>query len=146
MGVDAEAHIRESKELWHSLREVRGLNVAVAFSFDSSFYPPDPTRKVVPGDSRGKCGAAPARRRRRLWTMPGRDTKKERDLRISEQSKAAHGALDQTVTATGKPWAIVNQQLLSVGDHVLGFEITAIRSRQVEFLKEGVTVPVTMPD
>jgi len=41
--------------------------------------------------------------------------------------------------------AIVNQQLLAVGQQILGFTITAIRAREVEFSKEGVSVVVAMP-
>ena len=46
-GADADERIRQSKELWRTLREVRGADAAVAFSFDSSFYPADPTRHVT---------------------------------------------------------------------------------------------------
>ena len=39
--------------------------------------------------------------------------------------------------------AIVNQQLVTVGQRILGFEIAAIRAREVEFVKEGVTTVET---
>jgi hypothetical protein len=42
--------------------------------------------------------------------------------------------------------AIVNQQLVTVGQKIQGFEISAIRAREVVFLKDGVTIVVRMPD
>ena len=63
---------------------------------------------------------------------------------VREQARAL--GVKSTAVSGGRPLAIVNQQLLSVGDQINGFEITAIRSREVEFRKDGVTVAVKMPD
>jgi len=50
-------------------------------------------------------------------------------------------------TANGvTPVAVVNQQLLTLGQQILGFEIVAIHSREVEFKKEGVTLSVMTLD
>jgi hypothetical protein len=142
VAADAEQRIRESKELWHRLREVRGPGVAAVFSFDAAYYPPDPNRKVavVPEHVEAPLPLTPPAPRENPEAI-----RRALELAVREQARGL-GVKSTTVTATGKPWAIVNQQLLSVGDRINGFEITAIRSREVEFRKDGVTVPVKMPD
>src|SRR4051812_9481124 len=45
--ADTEQRMRHSRELWKTLRESRGIDSSVAFTFDSSFYPPDPKHVVL---------------------------------------------------------------------------------------------------
>ncbi len=139
-GVDADERIRQSKELWRTLREVRGAEASVAFSFDSSFYPPDPSRPVA--------AAAPARLEAAPATPIPDQTEALRRAQVAAIREQSHVLIVKSTTMSGsaKPWAIVNQQLVSVGQEVLGFEITAIRSREVEFIKDGVPIVVKMSD
>ena len=74
----------------------------------------------------------------------GEADKRALAAKIRQQANELH--VQSTTVGNGKPWAIVNQQLVSLGDVVKGFEITAIRSREVEVKKEGVTTAVKMPD
>jgi hypothetical protein len=76
------------------------------------------------------------------------DSENQRRLReqsIRDQSRQLT-VKSTTVTATGKPWAIVSNQLVTVGDIVNGFEVVAIRSREVDFKKENFTKTVKMTD
>jgi len=138
--AEAEDRIRLSKELWRRLLEKRGMNVQVAFKFDPNSYPLDPTRAVVqqvPAEPL-EATQAPAK------TDDGEIMRRQHELRIRQMS--AELRVQSTTLGSGKPWAIVNQQLVSIADTVKTFEITAIRAREVEFKKEGVTVVVKMPD
>jgi hypothetical protein len=139
-GVEAEERIRQSKELWRRLREVRGVDASVAFSFDSSVYPPDPAaRRATP--------ISPERIEPVAATPPTESAEAvQRAVAAAVREQARALGVKSTAVSGGRPLAIVNQQLLSVGDQINGFEITAIRSREVEFRKDGVTVAVKMPD
>jgi hypothetical protein len=140
-GADAEARIQESKDLWRRLREVKATatEAKVAFTFDASYYPPPAVSLEARPMALMPEATAPA-------PTPMVDEAAVRSNRIREQARA----LIVKSTAVGhemtEPMAIVNQQLLTVGQKILGFEITAIRAREVEFVKEGVTTVVKMPD
>ena len=56
--------------------------------------------------------------------------------------------LKSTMVGEGitQPAAIINQKLLTVGQEISGFTLTAIRSREVDVVKEGQTEVVKMPD
>jgi hypothetical protein len=139
-GASAEEQIKQSKELWKKLREVRGVDASVAFVFDSSLFPPDPNRKIVTSAPERIEPVAPRQ-------VPD-DSENQRRLReqsIRDQSRQLT-VKSTTVTATGKPWAIVSNQLVTVGDIVNGFEVVAIRSREVDFKKENFTKTVKMTD
>jgi hypothetical protein len=140
--AEAEARIAESKRLWQTLRDVKpgAANAAVAFAFDASYYPPpppDPTKHAAATEPEPVKATAPV--------APPVDLEAIRQAQIRDQSR---GLIVKT-TAVGnsgtKPMAIINQQLLTIGQQILGFEITAIRAREVEFVKEGVVVVVKMP-
>jgi hypothetical protein len=136
--ANPEERIRQSKELWRLLREKHGTDASVAFSFDASFFTLDPNRRIT---------ASPERVEATPLGNPNEDvetTRRSRTAAIRDQSRTLN--VKSTTVGSGKPWAIVNQVLVSVGDKIEGFEITAIRSREVEFRKEGVTIAVKMPD
>ena len=140
-GADAEARIQESKDLWRRLREVKATatEAKVAFTFDASYYPPP----VVPLEVKPMAIApeTPVRA-----SVPVVDEAAVHENRIREQARALIVKSTAVGQGTAEPMAIVNQKLLSVGQTILGFEITAIRAREVEFTKEGVTTVVKMPD
>ena len=78
--------------------------------------------------------------------LPLVDTAALKASRIREQARLLVVKTTALGNGTSKPMAIVNQQLLTVGQEILGFELSAIRPREVEFVKDGVTVVVKMPD
>ena len=120
------------------------VNASVAFAFDPSYYPApalppapaiDPAHQIVPEQAKPTPVA------------PVIDPEAQKLQRIREQAKQL---VVQTITLGGgpnnQPMAIVNQQLLTIGQEILGFEITAIRAREVEFVKEGVPAVSKMSD
>ncbi len=141
--ADADQRLKEGGLLWEKLREVKATAAAPAraFTFDASFYPPPliqpeeihPTTQPVT-----ELPLAPV--------TPAADLEAARVTRIHEQ---AHGLVVKS-TAVGnsntQPMAIVNQQLLTVGQQIMGFEIVAIHARAVDFRKEGVPITVKMLD
>ena len=134
--AEAEERIRESRELWKRLREVRGVDAAVAFSFDASFYPLDPARRVTTPTKLEVTPAAPV--------DDAEAVKVAHERLIREQAQQFR--VQSTTMSGSQPFAVVNGQLVTVGGTINGFEVTAIRSRVVDFTKEGVPVPVKMPD
>jgi len=138
--AEAEDRIRLSKELWRRLLEKRGMDVSIAFKFDSSSYPLDPSRAVVQQIPVEPLDPSPVQ----IKPDDTEINRRQLELRIRQMSNELR--VQSTTLGSGKPWAIVNQQLVSLGDMVKTFEVTAIRAREVEFTKEGVTVVVKMPD
>ena len=142
-GADAEARIQESKDLWFRLREIKptATEMKAAFTFDASYYPlPTAPVEITPAVTESEAPIA------RPAPTPVVDEATARANRIREQARAL--IVKSTAAGHGsiQPMAIVNQELLKVGQTILGFEITAIRAREVEFVKEGVTTVVKMPD
>jgi hypothetical protein len=141
-GLDADQRIRESQELWLRLKEVKATAAGsqLAFTFDADSYPPPaplpeartaPTPEVpVVTPAPGASGAEAAARANRI-------REQARSL-VIKSTAVGNGAME--------PMAIINQQLLTVGQKIQGFEISAIRAREVEFVKDGVTTVVRMPD
>jgi len=138
--ADTLARVKESQELWQKLREKRTTapNTAVAFRFDPSFYPA-PVVSEVPK----KTTAAPEPERT-VPTIP--DPNAAKRARIHEQARSL--VVKSTMVGEGiaQPAAIINQKLLTIGQEINGFSITAIRAREVEVVKEGQTEIVKMPD
>jgi hypothetical protein len=140
-GAEAEARIQESKKLWRRLKEVKAtaVDAQTAFKFDASYYPPPMVSEV----SRpvNVSAAVPEAR-----PVPVVDEAAAKANRIREQARGL--VVKSTAVGNGNlgPMAIVNQQVLTVGQKIMGFEITAIRAREVDFVKEGVTTVVKMPD
>lgn len=138
--AEASERIRLSKELWRRLWEKGGVSGKDAFTFEATYYPPDPTRPMVtPLTPEPETRQQPVAR-----PDDGEIVRRALMLRLREQ--LVELKVQSTTVSTGKPWAIVNGQLVSVGDQVKGFEISAIRPREVDFTKEGVTSVVKMPD
>ena len=145
-GVNAEASesIKESSLLWSKLREVKasGASAQAAFAFDSNFYTPLPDL--------GKRSAPPVAETKAPVTAPQDgltpELEEARIKRIREQSRQLIVKSTAVGNGTSQPLAIVNQQMLVVGNTILGFEIVAIRSREVQFRKEGVLVTIKMGD
>jgi hypothetical protein len=136
--ANAEARMQESKNLWNRLKEVKAnaADARTAFSFDPSYYPPPAIVETAPS-------AAPE-----VKPLPTSnvDDSTIRAARIREQARNLIVKSTAVGKGTMEPMAIVNQQLLTVGQKIMGFEISAIRAREVEFVKEGVTTVVRMPD
>ena len=140
MQQDTEARIRQGSELWRVLREQRGVQPTEAFSFDAAYFTPDPSRRIaaVP-DPDTHVDSHPV--------TPVTNEEAERRIKIAairEQARAL--SVKSTVVGGMKPIAVINDRILSVGDRVLGFEIIAIRAREVEFKKDDVTLAVKMAD
>ncbi len=143
-GSEAQARLKESQELWSKLREVKeGAAAAnVAFTFNSSLYPP-PLQEFAPkpatpdGDLAKPAAPQP---------QPLVDPEAVHRAHILEQAHAL--VLKSTAVGDGiaQPMAIINQKLLTTGQSINGFTITAIHSREVEVVKEGVPAVITMPD
>jgi len=139
--AEAQERMTQSSMLWQSLQHVspNAMSPETAFTFNASLYTPvapvESQKNPTPVDAQ-PVKTAPA---------PAVDTEALKAARIREQARAL--VLKTTAVAPDtKPMAIVNQQLLTVGQEILGFEITAIRAREVEFNKDGITVVVKMPD
>jgi hypothetical protein len=138
---EVESRLERSKRLWSQLRDVKpmALQPSVAFAFDARHYPtpPEPVRKPAVQEPEPVKAAPP---------MPVIDRVAEREKVIRDQARNL--VLKTTALGNGgsRPMAIVNQQLLTIGQEMQGYELTAIRAREVEFVKEGVTVVVKMPE
>jgi hypothetical protein len=145
-GNDTQARLKESQDLWGKLREVKfgAASTNVAFTFDPALYPPPPqdlTHKPAVPDADLAKTPIPTPQPQVLV-----DPEAAHRSRILEQ---LHGlVLKSTAVGDGiaQPVAIINQKLLTTGQVINGFTITAIRSREVEVVKEGVTGVITMPD
>ena len=141
--VDADARLKESGRLWEKLHEVKatGSAASVAFAFDASFYPPP----LIPQQDLRPMAATPVEAPQPAAVSITVDPELAKSNRIHEQSHAL--VVQSTLIGNGMtPVAVINQQLLTVGQQIMGFEIVAIRSREVEFKKEGVTLSVKTPD
>ena len=138
--VTSDDDIRQSMQLWDRLKTVnpQGLPAVVAFTFEPSFYTLDPSRIVVSAPQQPtEIKPAP---------LPAPDPEKTRLLSIREQAKALTVNSTSLGTGNAPSVAIVNQKLLTVGQQILGFELVAIRAREVDFRKDGVVIPVKMAD
>jgi hypothetical protein len=139
--VDTDARIRQSKELWKILRENHGVAPSLAFSFVPGYYNRDPSRPMHDIQHDNVKFAPP------LPAAPVTSQQLERDARVADVKKQA---LKLTVMSTivgagnSNPVAVVNQRILSVGDSIEGFEIIAIKAREVVFKMDGVTLAVKM--
>jgi len=149
LAMDSEEHMAQSRELWKLLKKQNkdAMTPDVAFSFEHSYYNENPNRKialapehVAPVDNTPKIpvtnAEAEAAKRKALITAQTRDL-----------------VVRSTVVGSGisKPVAVINDlsvtsgdRILAVGDYIKGFEITAIRAREVEFKKDGITLAVEM--
>jgi len=139
--AEAQERMNQSSLLWQTLQHVspNAMNPETTFTFNASLYtlvaPVETPKNPTPVDAQ-PVKPAPT---------PAIDTEAIKAARIREQARAL--VLKTTAVAPDtKPMAIVNQQLLTVGQEILGFEITAIRAREVEFNKDGISVVVKMPD
>jgi hypothetical protein len=142
--ADSENRIRESRELWKVLRGTQGgLAADTAFTFDPTYFPMDPNQPLhvepqhVEALDRTVVPAAP------------NNEELERAARISSiREQARQLIVHSTVVGNGasQSIAVVNERILTVGDHISGFEILAIRAREVEFKKDGITLAVKMAD
>jgi hypothetical protein len=147
---DSEARLRQSKELWTKLREVRGTSPALAFTFDNSkeVFPLHPNRKVaVPAPEKTEP----------IDTTPKQPVSDAESKALEHRNKVLAASRElivrSTVVGAGtKPVAIVNDQILSVGDRIKGFEVIAIRAlplsrgggSEVVFQKDKVTIAIEM--
>ncbi|HVX85877.1 MAG TPA: hypothetical protein VH253_13935 [Phycisphaerae bacterium] len=140
--AEADKRLALSKSLWTVLRQVRGAEPATAFKFDPSYFPRDPSH---PQPAPVEAAADPAPH---AAARPMDDDETERRSRMAAVRDEAKGlVVRSTVVNTGsKPVAVVNDRIMSVGDTIDGFVITAIRAREVEFRKDDVTLPIKMVD
>ncbi|HVT80075.1 MAG TPA: hypothetical protein VHM90_05410 [Phycisphaerae bacterium] len=141
--ADTQVRLQESQELWAKLREKKpnAADSMVAFKFDSSFYP----APVVP-ELPKQPNIAPTPDPVRVAQPSLPDPALLKRQRIHEQARLL--VLKSTMVGEGitQPAAIINQRLLTVGQEISGFTLTAIRSREVDVEKEGQTEVVKMPD
>ena len=142
--MDAEERIRQSRELWKVLRDTRGgLGAETAFTFDPTFFPADPNQPVHVEPQHVETVdhlVAP---------VAPNNEELERAAHISSiREQARQLVVHSTVVGNGRSQsiAVVNEHILTVGDRISGFEITAIRAREVEFKKDGITLAVKMAD
>jgi hypothetical protein len=137
-GTNIVARMQESKNLWNRLKEVKAnaADPKNAFTFDPSYYPP-PAVVEAPPSVMPDVKATPA--------TPV-DESAIRIARVRDQARNLVVKSTAVGNGTMEPMAIINQQLLTVGQKIMGFEISAIRAREVEFVKDGVTTVVRMPD
>lgn len=142
--ANVQARIRDSQALWQQLRHVEpgATDAQSAFTFDAAHFPA-PAPLIDPNKNTGPAVVAvkptPA-------AEPAVEDSTAKTSRIREQARALIVKSTAVGKGTTEPMAIVNQQLVTVGQKILGFEVTAIRSREVEFVKEGVTVVGKMPE
>jgi hypothetical protein len=80
-------------------------------------------------------------------------TKEEKRIRDILEEARTKLIVKSTIVSGGttEPMTLVNKEVLRVGDFVMGFEIIAIREREVEFRKQepkqkDVTVIVPLSD
>ncbi len=138
----ADARLALSRELWKRLRKVGGAAPAAVFTFDRAYYPLDPNRpRPVPVES-------PQATAVQTPQLPVYDEAAARRAHMAAvHDQARNLVVRSTFVNTGAhPVAVVNDRILSVGDRIDGFEITAIRAREVEFRKEDVTLTSKMVD
>ena len=136
--VDTDARINQSKELWRTLRDAKGAKADVAFTFQTSLYQLDPSRRSVT-PTPGATQITPV-------SVVDIDLV-ERQRQDGIREKARRELTVRTTimgTANSKPQAIVNQRVVTVGEPIDGFTVTAIRGREVEFTMDGVTVTISM--
>jgi hypothetical protein len=142
--AEAEESARQSKILWQTLREKRGLSSELAFTFDPSFFNLNPNRKVASSLDHHEIVEQP------------KPAINEREAELARRKAnilaGSHNlVVRSTVVGNGRPVAVINDmtqaasdRILGVGDQINGFKITAIRAREVEFEKDGITVAVEM--
>jgi hypothetical protein len=137
-GATVASRIQESKNLWNRLKEVKAnaADPQSAFAFDPNYYPP-PAAVEPPPAITSEVKQTPAA----IVDEPA-----IRAARVRDQARSLVVKSTAVGNGTMEPMAIVNQQLLTVGQKIMGFEISAIRAREVEFVKDGVTTVVRMPD
>lgn len=142
--TDADARMKESGMLWEKLRGVTptAAPAAAAFTFDASFYPPP---LVQPQDLHPQAPAV-IEDSKPVQATPLKDTAAAKAARVLTQAQGLVVQSTAVGNANTQPVAIVNQQLVTVGQEIMGFEVVAIRSREVEFRKEGITTTRKMPD
>jgi hypothetical protein len=136
--ADTDTRLNQSKELWRTLRTAKGAKANEAFTFVASLYQIDPSRRPgMPVTSAITPLSAPQ--------VDGDLVERQRQDAIHD--RARRELIVRTTimgTAMTKPQAIVNQQVLSVGDPIKGFTITAIRGREVDFSVDGVITTISM--
>jgi hypothetical protein len=139
--LNADERLKQSRELWRLMREKRGLEASLAFTFEPSYFPMDPSRRYVAEPDRVTTPEAPH--------AAVNSEEIERAARTREIREQARGLIVRsTVVGNGasKPVAVINEHILTIGESISGFTITAIQAREVDFKKDGVTLAVKMAD
>ncbi len=138
--MNPEEKLKQSRALWAVMREKRGVEDVVAFKFEPSYFPIDPTRHALDTDR----VAMPEAPRTAVTSDEVLREVRERDIR--EQAKGLVVRSTVVGNAVSKPVAVINEHILGVGDVISGFTITAIQAREVDFKKDGITLAVKMAD
>lgn len=144
--AESEARIRQSKQLWTALREVKKDSVtpAFAFTFLPANFPEDPNRprQLIPerlpdNNTQPTTSVAhdlePARRKAEI-------TAKANHITVTSTvlgNPASKSVVLLNIARPGKPG---QQGIYKVGDVVEGFEITAIQARKVVLKMEDIEV------
>jgi hypothetical protein len=131
---NADDRLALSRNLWKTLRDVRGTAPAAVFKFDPAYYTLDPSRPRPP------VADAPQDVPLHAPQHPLFDEDAERQARMAAIRDQARGLIVRStvVNPGASPIAVVNDRILTLGDHINGFEVTAIHAREVEFKKEQV--------
>jgi hypothetical protein len=142
--VENEENARQSRLLWKTLREKRGIGPDLAFTFVYEHFNRDPNRKQEPAPDRSDLNQAPK-------IIINTDEMRRKELENKVLAASRNLVVRSTVVGVARPVAVISDQtqaasdrILAVGDHLNGFKITAIRAREVEFEKDGITVAVEM--
>lgn len=138
---ETEERVRQGQQLWRLLRERRGIAPELAFTFESSCFTPDPNRKSVPAAEVDPRIGAPSQV---ASTRPATSEEAERQRKVAAIALEAQALKIRSTVVGARPVAIINNQILSVGERILQFEVLAIRAREVEFRKDDVTLVVKM--
>lgn len=134
--VQIEQRLKQSRQLWQVLREKRGATPAETFLLDPAFYVRDASHISVPLQPR----IEPITEK-----SPPKSVDEQvvagRIAKLKEEASALH--LQSTVMSE-TPLAVINSEILRVGEMIRGFRVVAIRARQVTLEKNGITLTLEM--
>lgn len=127
---ELERSAAQSAALWKTLRAQRGISAHAAFRFDSAYYTVDPSKQNR-NETSGK-------------QIPNKSEMKTTDA-LSMPVVPDMPSLTLQSTATGAhPTAVINSQILQIGDVIQGCKVVSIRAREVTVKKDGQTYTLEM--
>lgn len=128
---ELERAAAQSSALWKTLRSRRGIPPQSAFRFDPGYYMSDPGR-ISRSETSGK-------------QVVTKSESKSADANSTRTDLTAVVPLLLQSTATGaRPTAVINMQILQIGDSIQGYTVAAIRAREVVVKKDGQSYTLEM--